>query len=167
MVYLAQTVHLSCFNTYTVSRRTEIRFHMIHVTLEFYRVHQKWFMSLWYVRCKPCTYLVSRLAQSPNELNRACLEPRHLGIPPVQTDFWANGMFGANRVPILHQDYQYLKTDWIELALVPHHLGVPSGASKMISKPMVCLAQTVHLSCVKIATIVIWTESSFHVSLVT
>ena len=29
----------------------------------------------------------------------------------------------------------------------PRHLGVPSGAYKMISEPMVCSAQTVHLSC--------------------
>jgi hypothetical protein len=38
---------------------------------------------------------------------------------------------------------------------IPHdlgHLGVLSGASKMISKPMVSSAQTVHLSCIKIST---------------
>jgi hypothetical protein len=35
----------------------------------------------------------------------------------------------------------------------PRHLGVPSGASKTISKPMVRLAQTVHLPYVKISTI--------------
>jgi hypothetical protein len=29
---LAQTVHPSCTDTYTVSRRTETRFHMTHVT---------------------------------------------------------------------------------------------------------------------------------------
>ena len=31
-----------------------------------------------------------------------------------------------------------------EIPLERRHLGVPSGASKMISKPMVRLAQTVH-----------------------
>jgi hypothetical protein len=39
---------------------------------------------------------------------------------------------------------------------IPHdplHLGVPSGASKMISKVGVRSAQTVQLSCVKISTI--------------
>jgi hypothetical protein len=36
---------------------------------------------------------------------------------------------------------------WTELSLVPYHLGVPSGASKMIFEPMIRLAQTVHLSC--------------------
>jgi hypothetical protein len=34
-----------------------------------------------------------------------------------------------------------------ELSLESHRLGVSLGASKTISKPMVCLAQTVHLSC--------------------
>ena len=34
----------------------------------------------------------------------------------------------------------------------PRQLGVPSGASKTISEPMVHSAQTVHLSCVKIST---------------
>jgi hypothetical protein len=49
----------------------------------------------------------------------------------------------------------------------PLHLGVPSGASKMIFKPMVRSAQTVHLSCVKISTISKRTKMSFHLSLVT
>jgi hypothetical protein len=40
-----------------------------------------------------------------------------------------------------------------ELPLEPHHLGVPSSASKMISEPMVRLAQTVHLSCTNINTV--------------
>jgi hypothetical protein len=56
-------------------------------------------------------------------------------------------MFGVNRAPILHQDWHYLQTDQNEVPLEPHHLGVPSGVSKMISEPMVCSAQTVHLSC--------------------
>ena len=35
----------------------------------------------------------------------------------------------------------------------PRHLGVPSGASKTISEPMVRLAQTVHLSYINTNTI--------------
>ena len=34
----------------------------------------------------------------------------------------------------------------------PHHLGVPSGASKTISEPMVRLAQTVHISYINTNT---------------
>jgi hypothetical protein len=55
----------------TVSKRTKTRSHMAHVTKEFHRVHPKWFLSIWYVRHKPCTYLASRLALSPNGLYRA------------------------------------------------------------------------------------------------
>jgi hypothetical protein len=32
MICLAQTVHLCCTNTNTVSKRTELRFHMTHIT---------------------------------------------------------------------------------------------------------------------------------------
>jgi hypothetical protein len=49
----------------------------------------------------------------------------------------------------------------------PTRLGLPSGAFKMISEPMVRLAQTAHLSCVKISTISKETQTSFHLSLVT
>jgi hypothetical protein len=67
MVRSAQTVHLSCTDTNTVFKRTETRFHMTHVTLEYHQVRPKWFLSQWSVQCKPCTYLASRL---PLSLNR-------------------------------------------------------------------------------------------------
>ena len=54
-----------------------------------------------------------------------------------------------------------------EIPYDPRHLGVPSGASKMISEPMVRLAQTVHRSCFKISTISKRNETSFHFSFVT
>jgi hypothetical protein len=49
----------------------------------------------------------------------------------------------------------------------PRHLGVTSGASKIISELTVRSAQTVHLSWIKISTISERTETSFHLSLVT
>jgi hypothetical protein len=66
MVRLAQTMHLYCTDTNIVSKRKEARFCMTHVTLEFHRVHPKWFLSLWYVWHKVCTNLASRLALSQN-----------------------------------------------------------------------------------------------------
>jgi hypothetical protein len=42
----------------------------------------------------------------------------------------------------------------------PRHLGVPSGAFKTISEPMVRSMQTVQLSCIKFSSISIWTELS-------
>ena len=82
---------------------------MIDVTKEFHWVRPKRYLSLWYVKNNPCTYVTSTLTPFAN---------------------------GPNEIP---QD--------------PRHLGDPSGASKMISEPMVCLAQTVQLSYINTNTI--------------
>jgi hypothetical protein len=138
MVHLAQTVHLSCLKIGTISKWTETSFHLSLVTYEYHRVCPNQFLSLWYIWCKPCTYLtltitsspsgpiwdstwlispryiwrkpctylVSRLALSLNGPNRpstwASSRSRTIGC--IQNDFWACGMFGANRAPILPQD---------------------------------------------------------------
>jgi hypothetical protein len=81
MVCSVQTENLSCTNTNVVSTRTKTRFHMTHVTYDFYRVCPKLFMSLWIVQCKRCTYLASYVALSSNGPNRAPPDPRHLGVP--------------------------------------------------------------------------------------
>ena len=81
--------------------------------------------------------------------------------------FRAYGTFGANRAPILHQDYHYLQTYQDELLLEPHHLGVPSGVSKMISEPMVRLVQTMHLSCTDTNIVSNQTETRFPMTHVT
>jgi hypothetical protein len=83
----------------------------------------KWFLSRWYIRRKPCTYIAPTLTLSPNGSK------------------W--------------------DSTW------PTRLGLPSGAFKTISEPIVRLAQTVHLYCVKISTISKRTKTSFHLSLVT
>jgi hypothetical protein len=62
----------------------------------------------------------------------------------------------------VHQGWYYLETDRSKLPLEPRHLGVPSSASKMISMPMVCSVQTVHLSCTDINTVSKWTKTKFH-----
>jgi hypothetical protein len=81
MVCSVQTVHLSCTNINAVSKRTKMRFHTTHVTYEFHRVCPQQFISIWYLQCKPCNYLVPRLALSSNRPNRAPPDPRHLGVP--------------------------------------------------------------------------------------
>ena len=45
-------------------------------------------------------------------------------------------MFGANHAPIFSRHLDYLQTDRNEIRHDPHHLGVPSGASKMIFEPI-------------------------------
>ena len=92
---------------------------------------------------------------------------RRSSIGRVQNDFRAYGTFGTNLTPILRQDYDYLKMGPNDLPLVPRQLGVPSGPSKMISEPMVCLAQTVHLSCTDANTVSKCTETRFDMTHVT
>jgi hypothetical protein len=70
-----------CTDTNAFSKWTKTRFHTTHVTYEFHRVCSKLFMSLWYIQCKLSTYLVSRLALSPNGLNRAPPDTRHHRVP--------------------------------------------------------------------------------------
>jgi hypothetical protein len=106
----------------TIFKFTKTRFYMTHVTLEFHRGRPKRFLRIWYVRCKPCTYLVSRLA--------------------------------------LYQ------MNWIKHPLELCHR-VLSGASKMISEPTVCLAQTMHLSWTDTNTISKLTKTRFHMTHIT
>ena len=70
----------------------------------------------------------------------------------VQNSFLAYGALGTNRVPILHRNH-YLQKDRSEILYDTRHLGVLLGASKYISKHMVCFMQFMHLSCIKISTI--------------
>ena len=73
----------------------------------------------------------------------------------------------APTVHLSYTDTNSLQTDQNEIPHDPRHLGVPFGASKMIYEPMVCSAQTMHLSCVKISNISKQIEMSFHLSLIT
>jgi hypothetical protein len=106
MVRSAQTVHLSCTESNTVSKRTETRFHVTHVTQELYQVCSKWFLSEWYVRCKPCTNLILTLTLSLSGLKPDSTWPtshrRFIGC--VKNDFQASSTFDANRAPMLRQD---------------------------------------------------------------
>jgi hypothetical protein len=104
MVCLVQTVHLSCTDTNTISKWTKTRFRIPHVTNEFHWLCPKWFLILWYIQHKPCTYLASRLALSPNELNRASTwgSSRRTIIWCVQNYLWAYGTFGGNCASILY-----------------------------------------------------------------
>jgi hypothetical protein len=160
MVQLAQNMHLSCTESNTVSKRTETSFHLSLVTQEYHPVHPKQFLSLWYIWCKPCTYRAMKLTLSPKGSKRDSTwqtSPR-ISIRGVQNDFWGFGMFGTNCGSILHRN---------TILHDPHHLGVPSGASKMISKPTVHSASTVYLSWIKISTVSKRTKTSFYLSLVT
>jgi hypothetical protein len=97
---------VSCTETNTISKRTERRFYITHVTYEFHQVRVKWFLWLRYIWYKLCIYLVPRLTLSPNGPKRDSTWPTwpRSSIGCVQNDFRAYSTFGANRAPILNQD---------------------------------------------------------------
>jgi hypothetical protein len=123
-------------------------------------VRPKWFLCLWYVRRKPCTYLASSLAASPYgpsfHLSLISWE-YHQVCPKWFLSWWYVWCklctYLAPTLTLSPNRKKRDSHDW-------HHLWVPSGASKMISEPMVCSAQTVHQSCFKISTISRRTELS-------
>jgi hypothetical protein len=122
------------------------------------------FPCLRYNRRKLNNYVASRLALSPNGPKQAytrALSPSST-IRCIQNDFRDNSTFGANHAPMLHQHSHCLQTEQNENPHDPRHLGVLSGACKMISEPMVRSPQTVHISCVNISTISKQIETSFH-----
>jgi hypothetical protein len=146
MVCLAQTVHLSCTDTNTVSK----------------------FLSLWYIRCKPCTYLGPTVTLSPNGPKRHSTWP----LSPRSSIRYSKPFLSLSYIwhklcTYLHRHYNCLQTDRNEILHDPCHIGDPPVASKTIFEPKVCSAKTMHISCVKISTISKRTESSFHLSLVT
>jgi hypothetical protein len=125
-------------------------FHLSLVTEEYRQVRPKEFLSLWYVWRKPCTYLASRWALSPNRpkwASTVALSPRST-VRCVQKNFWAYGTFGANHALILYRHKHCLQIDCNKITHDPRHLGVPSGAPKMIwiRKPCTYLTSRLALS---------------------
>jgi hypothetical protein len=200
MVCLAQTVHLSCTDPNTISKRTEMRFDLTHITEELHLVCLKQSLSLWYIWHKRCDYLALMLIPSPNGPKQDSIwttSPRS-SIRCVQNNFQANDTFGVkisniqtnqNELPLephhlgvhwvrpkqiltlwyvcrklctyLASWLAYLQMDWNELALEPRDLRVPFILSKMVTKPMVRSAQTMHISCTDTNTLSEPTETRF------
>jgi hypothetical protein len=104
MVSSVQTTHLSYVKISTISKRTEMSFLLGLITSEYHQVHLKWFLCLWYVRRKMCTYLAARLALSPNGPKWASTwaSSSSNSIGCIQNNFRPDGTFGANHAPILH-----------------------------------------------------------------
>ena len=96
-VHSAQTVHLSCAKTNTISKRTETSFHLTYISLEYHsgvpkaismpEVHSSQTMHLSY----------ARLTLPPNGPTRAStrlMTPRST-IGCAQNDFYAHGTFST------------------------------------------------------------------------
>ena len=128
----------------------------------------KRYLSLWYVWCKPCTYLTSTLNPSPNGPNKIPHDPHHLGLPSGASKMISEPMVRlAKSCTNLTSTLTPCRNGPNKIPHDPRHLGVPSGGSKMISEPMVRSMQTVHRSYVKISTISKQTKTSFQLSFVT
>ena len=81
MVSSTQTMHLSCVKISSISNRTITSFHLSLVTYEYHRVCPIRFLSLWYVRRKPCAYLTLTLTLSQTPRNKIPHDPCHLEVP--------------------------------------------------------------------------------------
>jgi hypothetical protein len=164
MICLAHTVHQSYVKISTISKRTTSSFHLSLVPRSTIGCIQNdfWGYVMTGTICvhSTNTYTISKQTERGSTW---ATSPRSC-IRRVQIDFQANGTFGANHAPILHQDQHYLKMNWNELPLEPHNLGEPSGASKMISEHVVCLAHSIHLSYTDTNTISKRTEMRFHMT---
>jgi hypothetical protein len=126
-------------------------------------MHQKQFLSLWYVWRKPCTYHAPTLTLSPNGKKRDSTYPTssRSSIGCVQNNFWALWYTWCEPCTYLAPRLALPSNGLIEHPHEPHQLGVLSGVFQTISEPMVCLAQTVHLSYTVSNTIFEWTDARF------
>jgi hypothetical protein len=169
MVYLAQTVHLSCTETSTVSKWTEMSFHLSLVTQVYLPAQLKQFMSLWYVWRKMCTSHAPKLTLSRKGPKGDSTWPTSTrrSIECVQNDFlrqwyvWCNlWIYIAPRLT-LYPNGPKRDSTW------PTSSRSSIGCVQMISELTVRSAKTVHLSWIKVSTISKRTEMRFHLSLVT
>jgi hypothetical protein len=67
----------------------------------------------------------------------------------------------------MHRNQHYLQKDRKEILHDPRHLGVPSGASKIIFEAMLCVVQIMDLSCTETNNISKSTETRFYMTHVT
>ena len=65
-----QTVQLSCIKISTISEQTKSSLQLSLFNYEYQRLRLKWFLSLWCIRRKPCTYLLPKQTLSLNELKQ-------------------------------------------------------------------------------------------------
>ena len=66
MVCSMQTVQVSCIKISTFYEQTQPNFHLSLFTYEYHRMRLKWFLSLWCIRRKSCTYLAPKQTLSLN-----------------------------------------------------------------------------------------------------
>jgi hypothetical protein len=148
-------MHLSCTDTNTISKQKEAEIphvpHYLGVPSGASKTISEPYGTFGANRAPSCVK-ISTISKQTGWASTWASSTRGT-IRCVQNNFRAYGTFGANRAPMLHRHQHCLQAYRSEILQDPHHLEVSSGASKKIFKAMVCLAQTMHLSCIKISTI--------------
>jgi hypothetical protein len=97
IVQSVQTMHIYCVKVSTISKLTEMSFHLSLVIAEYQRVRPKRLLSLRYIWRKPRTYVALTLIPSLNgpKQDLTWPTPPRGSIGCVQIDFWAYGTFSA------------------------------------------------------------------------
>ena len=99
-----QTMHLPCIRINTISKLTEPSFHLSLFTQEYQIVHPKWFLRLWCIRRKMCTYLALKLTMSTNGQKQDSILHSSSTNRCFQNGFLDYGALGANHAHILHRN---------------------------------------------------------------
>jgi hypothetical protein len=111
---------------------------------------------------KPWPYLATTLTPSPNGAKQDSPWPTfHQARPKWILSPW---YIRCKPCTYLAARLTLLQMEWNELPLEPRNIGVPSGASKTNSEPMVRLAQTIHLYCSNPNTVSECAETRFDIS---
>jgi hypothetical protein len=115
-----------------------------------------------------CTYIAPTLTLSPNGPKRDSKWPTHQEFHWVRPR-WLSSLwnFRHKTTHLSCVKVSTIQTDSSKLPLEPRHLGLSSGASKMISEPMVHSAQTVHLYCTDTNFVSKRTKTRFHMTHIT
>jgi len=161
-----QTVQLSCIKISIISEQTKSSLHLSIFNYEYHLMRLKWFLSLWCIRRKPCTNLLPKHTLSLNE-TEARFHMTHIikDLYLVRPNWFLTisyvackpCIYLASRLALSpnrpNRAFTWAPWPRSEIPYNTCHLGVPSGASKLISEHMVCSMQIVHLCWIKISTI--------------
>jgi hypothetical protein len=164
----AQTVHLSWIKISTISKQTETSFHLSLVTQEYHPCCLKWFLSLWNVWRKLWTYPAPKLTLSQKGLKwgnmthvtkefhrvasktiseaMVCLV-QTMDLPCINTNISPNGLKQDSTWPTSPRSY----------------IGCVQNDFRAYGRFGANRAPILN----QISTISKWTETSFHLSLVT
>jgi hypothetical protein len=131
MVRSMQIVHLSCVKISTISKRTKLSLEHHHLG----------------VPSGASKVIFEPLVHLARTVHLSCTDTNTVSKQKEERFPWPT----SPRSSILHWQWHYLETKRREIPHDPRHLGVLSGTSKTIPKPMVHWMQTVHYLASRLA----------------